>query len=118
MPPLDRLVMEVEKADPGHRVAIRQAYDLAYRAMSPWTHSEATSFKSTASGEPGALTYHGDVSPFPQEPIHVMAAMMYAYVLEVVGRAASDGSDVDARQWRDMLAVYPMTPTPASDGRV
>lgn len=118
MPPLDQLVMEVEKTDPGHHVAIRQAYDLAYRAMSAWTHSEATSMKSTASGTAGALVWHGDVSPFPPEPIHVMAAMMYAYVLEVVGAAASDGSDVEARHWRDMLAIYPMTPTPAGDDEV
>jgi hypothetical protein len=108
MPPLDRLVLEVERADPGHRVAIRQAYDLAYRAMSPWTHSEATSFKSTASGAPGAVTYHGDVSPFLPEMIHVMAGMLFAYVLEVVGAAAGDGSDKDAREWRAMLTIYPM----------
>lgn len=108
MPALDRLVMEVEKSDPGHRVAIRQAYDLAYRSMSPWMHSEATSFKSTATGEPDAMTFHGDVSPFAPDMLHVTAGMLYAYVLEVVGAAAGDGSDKDAREWRDMLTIYPL----------
>jgi hypothetical protein len=50
------MVREVAERDPGHGTAMRQAYIVTYRSLSPWVHSEASSFKSTT--EPISKTHH------------------------------------------------------------
>lgn len=105
MPELARLVQEIETKDPGHKMAIRQAYDVAYRGFSPWMHAEASSFKSTAANTPEGVTYLGDVSPYRIEHLRVIAGAMFAYVLEIIGVAADDGTDATARFIRDYLTI-------------
>jgi hypothetical protein len=105
MPPLDRLVQEIEDAEPGHHVAIRQAYDIAYRSFSPWMHTEAASFKGTAANTQTGVKFLGDISPYKVELLRIIAGAMFAYVLEIVGLAAGDGTDVQARFIRDYLTI-------------
>ena len=112
MPSLARLVDEVEEKDPGHRMAMRQAYDLAYRGISPWQHTEATSFKSTAIETEAGLRFVGDVSPYSVEHLRLTAGAMFAYVLEIVGIATGDGREVAARFIRNYLVLHhPLTDT-------
>jgi hypothetical protein len=106
MPELARLVQEIETADPGHKMAMRQAYDVAYRGFSPWMHSEAASFKSTAVTTPEGAAWVGDVSPYSVEHLRLIAGAMVAYVLEIVGVASGDGSDTVARVIRDYLTIF------------
>jgi hypothetical protein len=105
MPPLDRLVMDIEAADPDHRIAMRQAYDVVYRTFSPWMHTEASSFKATAVATPDGLSYLGDRSPYRVDHLRVIAGAMFAYALEIVGVAVGDGSEVMARFIRDYLTI-------------
>lgn len=105
MPSLKRLVDEIEAGDPGHRVAMRQAYDLAYRGFSPWQHTEATSFKTTAIETDEGLKFVGDPSPYGVEHLRLTAGAMFAYVLEIIGIARGDGSEVPARFIRNYLVV-------------
>lgn len=107
MPHIDRLVQEIEQREPGHRVAIRQAYDAAYRAFSPWAHTEASFFKANATETDAGLRFLGDVSPYKVEHMRIVAAAMFAYVLEIIGIAAGDGSEVLARLMRDYLTLFP-----------
>jgi hypothetical protein len=105
MPGLDRLVQEIEAQEPGHKIAVRQQYDLIYRAFSPWMHTEAASFKATAMVTDDGLTFLGDISPYDVEQVRVMAAGLFAYVLEVLGMAKGDNSAVAARVVRDYLMI-------------
>lgn len=106
MPSLDRLVKEIEDQDPGHKIAMRQAYDVAYRSISPWTHTEAASFKYTAVQTDDGLAFVGDRSPYRAELLRMIAGAMFAYVLEVAGAATGAVDAVDARFIRDYLTVY------------
>ena len=116
MPPLDRLVQEVEDKDPGHHIAIRQAYDVLYRGISPWMHTEASSFKATAEHTQTGVRFLGDVSPYRIEYLRITGGAMFAYVLEIIGVAAGDGSDVPARFIRDYLTIVrPAEGTTAPD---
>jgi hypothetical protein len=105
MPSLARLVDEIEEQDPGHRMAMRQAYELAYRGFSPWQHTEATSFKSTATEIDAGVKFLGDVSPYNVELLRLIAGAMFAYMIEIVGVATGDGSEIPARFIRDYLVV-------------
>jgi hypothetical protein len=105
MPPLEQMVTQIAKADPDHKVAMRQAYDLAYRSFSPWEHTEAASFKATAERTANGVKFLGDVSPVDQEVLRLIAGAMFAYILEINGLAAGDGSEVLARMVRDYLTV-------------
>lgn len=116
MPELARLVQEVEDADPGHHIAIRQAYDLAYRGFSPWMHTEASSFKATAIETDEGVRFLGDVSPCRVEHLRLIAGAMFAYVLEIIGVATGDGTDVTARFIRDYLTIVrPVEPVTSPD---
>jgi hypothetical protein len=85
IPNLLRMVQEIEKAQPGQQNQIRDAYDLVYRTFSPWEHSEASSFKSTATAtDGGGFTYVDDVSPHHPEDLRAIATSMYASILELV----------------------------------
>lgn len=85
MPGVGGMVREIAAADPGHAIAARQAYIVAYRNLSPWVHSEASSFKSTT--EPISETrvrYVGDRVPLSPLTHRILAAAMMAYCIEVV----------------------------------
>ncbi len=78
VPHIDRMVQEIEKHDPGHRIAMRQAYDIAFRMVSPWEHTEAGSFKWGAQEQGDQIESFGDVSPFKLDDLRVIAGAMYA----------------------------------------
>jgi hypothetical protein len=107
MPSAIRMVEEVEKAIPEHKIAMRDAYEYAYRTFSPWQHSATSSFNATARRTgPDAWVWLGDRSPFTAEAMHAIAVSMYAYVLEVVlsQRADHDGAKL-ARAIRDHVVL-------------
>jgi hypothetical protein len=106
MPPLARLVEEIEKAEPGHKTVMRQTYDIIYRALSPWMHTEAASFKSTARVTDEGSQFLGDRSPYNVEHLRLMACGQFAYVLELLGMASKDDSALTARIIRTYLIVY------------
>jgi hypothetical protein len=118
MPHIDRMVAEIEKGDPGHKMAMRQAYDGVYRSVSPWEHTEAASFKATAEESETGLTFLGDVCPYQIDLLRLIAGAMFAYILEIVGLAVGDGSEVAARFIRDYLTmVHPTEAAPPPDKR-
>ncbi len=107
MPSVARMVEEIEKVVPGHRVAIRDAYDLAYRTFSPWEHTDASSFKSTAVRSDGdAWTYCGDRTPFHPEDLRAIATSAYAYALETILTSTETGEPQMARAVRDFVTVH------------
>jgi hypothetical protein len=101
------MVEEVESAAPGHRIAMRDAYELAYRTFSPWEHTDASSFKSTAERSDGEVwTYLGDRTPFHAEDLRAIATSMYAYALETVLTSVKTGEPQMARAVRDFVTVH------------
>jgi hypothetical protein len=114
LPHIPRMVEDIERADPGHKQAMRQAYDAVYRAISPWDHSEASSFKATAIVTPSGVDFVGDRSPFVVEHLRIIAAAMFAYILEVHGVEPEVGDVITPRIIRDYLTIYrslaPTTP--------
>lgn len=107
VPSVARMVEEVERAVPGHRIAMRDAYELAYRTFSPWEHTDASSFKSTAERSEGASwTYLGDRTPFHAEDLRAIATSMYAYALETILTSTKTGEPQMARAVRDFVTVH------------
>jgi hypothetical protein len=106
LPHISRMVEDIERADPGHKQAMRQAYDAVYRAISPWDHSEASSFKATAIVTPSGVDFVGDRSPFVVEHLRIIAAAMFAYILEVHGVEPEVGDAITPRIIRDYLTIY------------
>jgi hypothetical protein len=107
MPSVARMVEEVEKAVPGHRIAIRDAYELAYRTFSPWEHTDASSFKSTAERSDGdSWTYRGDRTPFHAEDLRAIATSIYAYALETILASTKTGEPQMARAVRDFVTIH------------
>jgi hypothetical protein len=107
MPSVVRMVEEVERAVPGHQIAVRDAYELAYRTFSPWEHTDASSFKSTAERSDGdSWTYLGDRTPFHLEDLRAIATSMYAYVLETILTSTKTGEPLVARAVRDFVTVH------------
>ena len=107
MPSVIRMVEEVERAIPGHKIAMRDAYEYAYRTFSPWEHSDTSSFNGTAQRTgPDGWVWLGDRSPFEVEAVQAIAVSMYAYVLEVVLTqvASLDGANL-ARAIRDHVVT-------------
>lgn len=106
MPSVARMVEEVEKAVPGHRIAVRDAYELAYRTFSPWEHTDASSFKSTAERSEGdSWVYRGDRTPFHPEDLRAIATSAYAYALETILTSTKTGEPQVARAVRDFVTV-------------
>lgn len=104
-PPIDRMVEDVSKTLPGHEIAMRDAYDLAYRTFSPWEHSSGSSFKATALVDGSSWRWAGDQSPFGREDIEAVAASMYAYLLETVLAATKPEAADLARVVRDYVTT-------------
>ena len=107
MPTLAQMVEEVEAATPGYKVAMRDAYDLAYRVFSPWQHTEASTFKSTAEViNAGGWKFDKDRSPFNPEDLKAMATAMYAFALETVLLGTRTGQPQIVRAVRDYVTVH------------
>ena len=105
-PSVIRMVEEVEKQVPGHKIAMRDAYEYAYRAFSPWEHSSASSFKATAEPTPpDSWRWLGDRSPFHIEAVQAIGASVYAYILEVVFLSLEHENATLARTLRDYVTV-------------
>jgi hypothetical protein len=115
LPDLARMVGEIEQAEPGHKTVMRQSYDVIYRTFSAWQHTEAASFKATASDD---SVFLGDISPYKVEHLRVMAAAQFAYVLEILGVALGDGSDVGPRMIRHFLIVVRPTSRKSDESQV
>jgi hypothetical protein len=99
------MVKEIVEADPGHAIAMRQAYIVAYRNLSPWVHTEAASFKSTTK-QTGATTaeFVGDRVPLAKTALRQLGAAMFAYCIEVVSEMGQTPDRRDeARAIRDEL---------------
>jgi hypothetical protein len=74
MPHIDRMVLEIEEQEPGHHIAMRQAYDLLYRSFSPWMHTELRRSrprpKRPMTGSPSSVTCrHIGSSIFGSSPV-------------------------------------------------
>lgn len=109
-PTLEGMVVEIEGADPDHRIAMRQAYEIAYRGVSPIAHSEAASFKESVRDEgDGRFTYLGDRAPYGPETARMLGVTMFAYCLEVADQLLKLGIGVAARRVRDEVANRPPT---------
>ncbi len=115
MPSVIRMVEEVEKAVPGHKIAMRDAYEYAYRTFSPWEHTETSSFNATAErAGPGGWVWLGDRSPFSAEAIQAISVSMYAYILEVVlSKLANRDAAVHARAIREHVVMRWVPPDDA-----
>lgn len=111
MPTLAQMVEEVEAATPGYKVAMRDAYDLAYRVFNPWQHTEASTFKSTAEVlDAGGWKFDKDHAPFNPEDLKAMAAAMYAFALETVLAGTKTGQPQIVRAVRDFVTVHWVRP--------
>ncbi len=107
MPTLAQMVEEVEAAMPGYRVAMRDAHDLAYRVLSPWQHTDASTFKSTAEAlDAGGWKFGKDRSPFNVEDLKAMATAMYAFALETVLLGTKTGHPQIVRAVRDFVTLH------------
>lgn len=107
IPTVARMVEEIEKVDPGHKIAVRDTYDLGYRTFSPWEHTAASSYKGTAErGPDGKFHYIGDLSPFHAEDLDAIAISMLAYILEMVLTGAKTGDPQFARFVRDFVTQH------------
>jgi predicted Rossmann fold nucleotide-binding protein DprA/Smf involved in DNA uptake len=104
-PKVERMVEDVVKADPGHEIAMRDTYVLAYRTFSPWEHSSGSSFKATAQVDGSSWRWTGDLSPFGKEDIEAVAASMYAYLLETVLAPTKPEAAGVARVVRDYVTT-------------
>ena len=54
----------------------------------------------------GGLKFLGDVSPYKIDHLRIIAGAMFAYILEIIGLAAADGSEAGARFVRDYLTMF------------
>ena len=99
------MVLEIVDVDPGHAVAARQTYIVAYRNFSPWVHSEAASFKSTTRPiSPTHSAFVGDWLPISKTMLRLLAASMLAYCIEVVSELMGlPDRKIEARQLRNEL---------------
>ena len=104
-PGVGRMVAEIVEADPGHAIAVRQAYIVAYRNFSPWVHSEAASFKSTTRDISSTRAeFVGDRIPVSTMNLRLLGGAMLAYCIEVVSSLMPNPSRLaEARSLRDEL---------------
>lgn len=73
-PGLTEMIEALSKPDPSAAYALWQAYDDAYRATSPTTHSEATSFKANLIEHPDGTLEYVEAAPVPTEFLQPLAA--------------------------------------------
>jgi hypothetical protein len=105
LPNVRRMASEVSSKVPGHKTVMDDSYIYGYKTFSPWEHTEASSFKSTAPETgPGEWEWMGDRSPWHREDMEAIASSMYAYVLETAFSTLADTEKaVMARQLRDHI---------------
>lgn len=105
MPNVRRMAAEVSSKIPGHKTVMDDSYIYGYKTFSPWEHTEASSFKSTArETAPGQWEWLGDKSPWHPEDVEAIASSMFAYVLETVFATLNDEEKaLMARQLRDHI---------------
>lgn len=105
MPNVRRMADEVISRIPAHKGVMNDAYVYAYKTFSPWEHTEASSFKSTAKETaPDEWKWLGDKRPWHPEDLEAIASAMYAYVLETVFATLEDADNaLMARQLRDHI---------------
>ncbi len=105
MPNVRRMAAEVSSKVPGHKTVMDDSYIYGYKTFSPWEHTEASSFKSTAhETSHGEWEWVGDKSPWHPQDVEAIASSMYAYVLETVFVTLDDGEKaLMARQLRDHI---------------
>lgn len=90
-PTVAQMVGEIERVEPEHGFGMRQAYDVGYRMLSPWIHSEAASFKSAMEEvSPGRYRFLGDKIGVPPVVLRAIGAGTVAYCLEVIGGLVDD----------------------------
>jgi hypothetical protein len=107
-PGLTEIIEALAKRDQGAALALWQAYDDAYRATSPTTHSEATSFKQSLEERPDGTVDYVEAPPVPTEVLRHAAAGCLAFTLEAA--AAMTGQPdiaIRALELRLRLAVVP-----------
>jgi hypothetical protein len=107
MPNVRRMAAEVSARIPGHKTVMDDSYIYGYKTFSPWEHTDASSFKSTArETAPGEWEWLGDKSPWHPEDVEAIASSMFAYVLETVFATLNDEEKaLMARQLRDHIMV-------------
>jgi len=99
------MVREIAERDPGHAIAMRGAYIVAYRNLSPWVHSEAASFKATTEMISDThARFVGDRVPLARTAMRQLGAAMFAYCIEVVSEMLqTPDRGEEARAIRDEL---------------
>jgi len=104
-PSLAQMVDEVVKAIPGHRRALRQSYVIAFRAVSPWVHTEVSSFDGTAQMvAPTVAQFLGDRVHLGIPDLRRIGGSMMAYCIETIGAFSLDaGAIQEARAIRDEM---------------
>jgi hypothetical protein len=82
LPGLVEMIEAVLKRDPDEGLALRQAYDAAFRSISPATHSDASSFKESIREQPDGSLEFVETSPVPIELLRYISAACFAYAIE------------------------------------
>jgi hypothetical protein len=104
MPNVRRMAAEVSSKIPGHKTVMDDAYVYAYKTFSPWEHTEASSFKTTAEETaPDQWRWIGDKSPWHPGDVEAIASSMYAYILETVFLAIGHPAAATARLVREYI---------------
>jgi hypothetical protein len=108
-PSLEQMVDEVVDAIPGHKLPMRQAYVVAFRALSPWVHTEASSFDgTTVSVSPAVADFVGDRVHLGIPDLRRIGGSMMAYSIETVSTFTIDAeSMIEARAIRDEMVGAP-----------
>jgi hypothetical protein len=107
IPTLSQMVEEVETALPGFKIAMRDAYDLAYMAFSPWQDTAASTFKRTAEATAtGGWRFKGDGTPYHDEDVKAIGAAMFAFLLETVLLGTQSGQPGVVRAVRDFVVLH------------
>jgi hypothetical protein len=90
LPGLVEMIDAIVKNDPNEGLALRQAYDLAFRSISPATHSDASSFKAGLDERPDGTVEFVETSPVPIELLRRVAAGCAAYAIESAAKLCGE----------------------------
>jgi hypothetical protein len=108
LPGLTEMIEAVRKADAGEAHALYQAYDLAFRSISPATHNDASSFSLSLTEEADGTVSFAPAPPIDPERLRFIAAACVAYTLESCGRLARNSEiEQTALKIRGLLAAPP-----------
>lgn len=90
LPGLVEMIDAVVKLDEVEGLALRQAYDLAFRSVSPATHSDAASFKSSLQDQADGSIAFVETSSAPVEVLRFLAAGCMAHAIESAAKLCAD----------------------------